>query len=193
MKKTLKFALLATLSTSALFAEKPVPVDCSKLSLSLKEEVSANQSLVLQIVDRAVRANSSCACEIVKVAIQATEADNKLIASIVEVAAVAAPEQLRIVAQCAVAVAPDSLEDVQAVMAKLDPGTGDGETASEKGGVDKQGLAKEELPNPLDFPKGGYGYSPNYPGGGLFGGTGGFGFTQVILIAGQPATNLDLP
>jgi len=166
MKTTFTMALLAVLGASVSFAEKTAAVDCVKLSTTIKTEVTENQSLVLEIVDRAVRANPSCACEIVKASIAASQADHKLIASIVEVAATAAPEQLRIVAQCAVAVAPDSLEDVQAVLAKLDPGTGDGETASAKGGVDKQPIA-EKTPNPLDFPvdPNGKGFSPNTPGG----------------------------
>jgi hypothetical protein len=201
MKTTLKFAVMAALSTGALFAETTVPVDCSKLSISLKEEISANQSLVLQIVERAVLTNPSCACEIVKASIQETKADSKLIASIVEVVGVAAPEQLRLAAQCAVAVAPDSLEDVQAVLAKLDPGTGDGVVESEKGGVDKGGIAKEKTPNPLDFPLAdgpqGVGFSPNSPGGfggpGGSGGPGGFGFFQPPSIGSNPGTNNDLP
>jgi hypothetical protein len=166
MKTTITFALLALFGAGVSFAEKPAPVDCVKLSLSIKSEVAENQSLVLEIVDRAVRANPSCACEIVKASIVASAADHKLIASIVEVAATAAPEQLRIVAQCAVAMAPDSLQDVQAVLAKLDPGTGDGATASAKGGVDKQPIA-EKTPNPLDFPvdPSGKGFTPNSPGG----------------------------
>ena len=132
MKTTLKIALLiAVCGTFAHGAESP-QIDCVKLSLKIKEELVANQSLVLQIVEKAVLANQDCACEIVKAAITATQADNKLIASIVEVAAVTAPEKMRLVAQCAVAVAPDSLVDVQAVLAKLDPGTGEGGTSGKE-------------------------------------------------------------
>jgi hypothetical protein len=166
MKTTITFAMLALFSAGVSFAEKPATVDCVKLSLSIKTEVTENQSLVLQIVDRAVRENPSCACEIVKASIAACNADHKLIASIVEVVATAAPEQMRLAAQCAVAMAPDALQDVQAVLAKLDPATGDGEKASAKGGVDKQPIA-EKMPNPLDFPvdPSGIGYTPNSPGG----------------------------
>jgi hypothetical protein len=166
MKTSITFAMLALFSAGVSFAEKPATVDCVKLSLSIKTEVTENQSLVLQIVDRAVRENPSCACEIVKTSIAACNADHKLIASIVEVVATAAPEQMRLAAQCAVAMAPDALQDVQAVLAKLDPSTGDGEKASAKGGVDKQPIA-EKMPNPLDFPvdPSGIGYTPNSPGG----------------------------
>lgn len=188
MKTTLKFATLAALSTGALFAEKPAPVDCQKVSVPFAEEVVAHQSLVLQLVDRAVRENPSCACEIVKAAIQATKADSKLIASIVEVAGVAAPEQLRTVAQCAVAVAPDSLEEVQAVLAKLDPGTGDGATVSEKGGVDKQPVAQEEAFNPLDFPTTGKGDTVTLLPGKTTGGSGGYSDLQPSLIGATGAT-----
>lgn len=193
MKTTLKFATLAALSTGALFAEKPAPVDCQKVSVPFAEEVVAHQSLVLQLVDRAVRENPSCACEIVKTAIKATKADNKLIASIVEVAAIAAPDQLRVVAQCAVAVAPDSLEEVQAVLAKLDPGTGDGVVASEKGGVDKQGVATtDDSPNPLDFPSTGKDDMVLLQPGLATGGTGNYVNLQPQQIGSNPATSNEL-
>ena len=133
MKTTLKFpALIAfcgALCVAFVHGVENPKVDCVKLSFEIKEEVAANQSLVLQIVEKAVLANRDCACEIVKSAITATRADNKLIASIVEVAAVTAPEKMYLVALCAVAVAPDSSVDVQAVLAKLDPGTGEGGTS----------------------------------------------------------------
>lgn len=166
MKTTFTFALLALFSAGVSFAETPAAVDCAKISSSIKAEVAENQSLVLQIVDRAVRENPSCACEIVKASIVASNADHKLIASIVEVVATAAPEQMRIAAQCAVAVAPDALQDVQAVLAKLDPATGDVAAESAKGGVDKQSIAPA-TPNPLDFPidPNGIGFSPHSPGG----------------------------
>ena len=194
MKTTLKFATLTALSTGALFAEKPVPVDCQKVSVPFAEEVVAHQSLVLQLVDRAVRENPSCACEIVKTAIKATKADNKLIASIVEVAAIAAPDQLRVVAQCAVAMAPDSLEEVQAVLAKLDPGTGDGVVASEKGGVDKEPVATEETPNPLDFPTTGKDKDVVlFPPGTTTGGTGNYVNLQPQQIGSNPGTPNEKP
>lgn len=132
MKTLLKLSLLASVCAASVHAADKPQVDCVKLSLSIKEEVAANQSLVLQIVEKAVLANQDCACEIVKSAITATQADNKLIASIVEVAAMAAPEKMRLIAQCAVAVAPDSLTDVQAVLAKLDPGTSNGGNSGEE-------------------------------------------------------------
>ncbi|MFM2170258.1 MAG: hypothetical protein RI957_487 [Verrucomicrobiota bacterium] len=144
--------LLAFATMVLSHADKAPSVECSKLISSIKAEVSANQSFVLQIVERAVRENPSCACEIVKTAIQSTNADSKLIASIIEVVALSAPEQLRLSAQCAVAVAPDSLEAVQAVLAKFDPATGNEEQRSAKGGVDKEPVEEEEMPNPLDFP-----------------------------------------
>jgi hypothetical protein len=191
MKSTLTFALLALSAAGFAYAEKTPAIDCLKLQTAIKTEVSANQSLVLQIVERAVRENPTCACEIVKASIQATDADAKLIASIVEVVGVAVPEQLRLAAQCAVAVAPDALLDVQAVLAKLDPATGDGATASEKGGVDKAPVAAaDDSPNPLDFPetgKAGYaGFGNNSPG---FSNTPLYGTTQIIISPPKkPAT-----
>lgn len=124
MKKTMKFALVATLFSFASVAAHAAEIDCVKLSFAIKQEVAANHSMVLQIVEKAVLANPGCACEIVKASISETQADVKMVAAIVEVAAKAAPEQMRVIAQCAVAVAPDSLAEVQLVLAKLDPGTG---------------------------------------------------------------------
>jgi hypothetical protein len=191
MKTTIQFAILSAVMTGTLFADKPVTdkpvtVDCLKISASVRDEISVNQSMVLQIVDRSIRLNPTCACEIVKAAILTSKADVKLVASIVEVAAVAAPDQLRIVAQCAVAVAPDSLEAVQAVLAKLDPGTGDGVVASEKGGVDKQPV--EEPPNVLDFPKDGNGNTVTFTPGARTGGSGSFEGFQPPHYGSAPAT-----
>jgi hypothetical protein len=188
MKTSFTFALLTLLSAGVSFAETPAAVDCAKISTSIKAEVAENQSLVLQIVDRAVRENPSCACEIVKASIVASNADHKLIASIVEVVATAAPDQMRIAAQCAVAVAPDALEDVQAVLAKLDPATGNGAADSAKGGVDKQPVAADKTPNPLDFPidPSGVGFSPHSPGGTLSNPL--FFGSQIIYISPPPAT-----
>ena len=158
MKTTLKFALLAAVCCASVHAADKPQVDCVKVSFSIKEEVASNQSLVLQIVEKAVLANQDCACEVVKSAITATQADNKLIASIVEVAAMAAPEKMRLIAQCAVAVAPDSLTDVQAVLAKLDPGTSNGgksgKEVTEKGGLEEDpSLAEDPELNPDGTPK----------------------------------------
>ena len=152
MKTTLKFALLAAVCCASVHAADKPQVDCVKVSFSIKEEVASNQSLVLQIVEKAVLANQDCACEVVKSAITATQADNKLIASIVEVAAMAAPEKMRLIAQCAVAVAPDSLTDVQAVLAKLDPGTSNGDKSG-KEVTEKGGLEEDPELNPDGTPK----------------------------------------
>lgn len=188
MKTTISFAMLALLGAGVSFAEKPATVDCVKLSLSIKTEVADNQSLVLQIVDRAVRENPSCACEIVKASIAASNADHKLIASIVEVVATAAPEQMRLAAQCAVAMAPDALQDVQAVLAKLDPATGDGATVSAKGGTDKEPIA-EKTPNPLDFPVDpeGVNFNPHSPPPSLWNNPLFYG-SQIIYISPPPAS-----
>ena len=92
------------------------------------------------VVQREVAASPSCSCEVVKAAIVATEADRELVGQIVETAVDAAPDKMRIIAQCAIAVAPDALSDVQAVIAKLDPQSG--ESFSSKGGFAKGGHSK---------------------------------------------------
>jgi hypothetical protein len=155
MKLTIKFALLSAIFSIAAPSAQAATINCDQLIASVKSDVAASRSQVLAIVEKAVSENSSCSCEIVKAAIVSSEADAVTIASIVEVVALSNPEQMRLVAQCAVAVAPDSLQKVQAVLAKLDPGTGDsglsGKETSAKSG--KEGTeAPEALPNPLDFP-----------------------------------------
>jgi hypothetical protein len=200
MKTTLKFALITSLFGFASVTSYAAEVDCAKLSFSIKEEVAANRSMVLQIVEKSVLANPTCACEIVKAAITTTEADVKLVTAIVEVAATAAPEQMRLIAQCAVAVVPDSLAEVQLVLAKLDPGTGDssssGKEVAEKGGMDKGGDVKTAAPqNVLDFPTNNeqviVGPSP-----GSNGGNGYFYFIgpyQLLQSGSTPASRNDIP
>ena len=163
MKKTIFYALFsAALGAIPAHAE----VDCIALSVSVKNSVAAEQSKVLEIVSKQVGAAPNCSCEIVKAAIEASKADAKMVASIVESAATAAPDQMRLISQCAVAVAPDALGEVQAVIAKLDPNSGEGgESAkSAKGGADNGEVAA--MPNPLDFPgQGPVGPTPGGPGG----------------------------
>ena len=172
MKTSLKFVTLA-LILGASFARAEQTVDCVKVSQSVTAEVTASQSQVLQIVEKFVKENPDCACEVVKASITAAKADVATVANIVEVAAIAAPEQMRLAAQCAIAVAPDAADAVQAVIAKLDPGTGDsglsGKEVSTKGGTEKGGTAPEQGANPLDFPTNGgpnkVGPTPGGPGG----------------------------
>jgi hypothetical protein len=158
MKHTARFALLGAvlgLLPGAALAD----VDCSKLSVTVKNAVAADQSAVLEIVQAQVSANTGCACEVVKVAIEATSADAATVAAIVETASTAAPEHMRLISQCAVAVAPDALPQVQAVLAKLDPNRG--ETSYSAKGSAKGGYTQEvaAIGNPLDFP----GQSPGQP------------------------------
>jgi hypothetical protein len=172
MKMTLRFALISAafglLSSSAAFAE----VDCAKLAQSVKAAVAADQSATLQTVEKEIGANPGCACEVVKAAIEGSKADAKLVAAIVETASTVAPEHMRLISQCAVAMAPDSLANVQAVLAKLDPNSG--ESAPKDQGA-KSGKAAAVVPpvasNPLDFPGSAYGTpqtvgpNPGGPGG----------------------------
>lgn len=137
---------LGSLSASAA-------VDCVQLSVSVKHAVAADRASVLEIVTKQINANPGCACEVVKAAVEGAQADATIVAAIVEAAAVAAPDQMRLIAQCAIAVAPDSLTKVQAVVAKLDPGKGEGGRSAKgaKGGAAEPASADN---NPLDFPEG---------------------------------------
>lgn len=200
MKQAIPYALLGLVMSGVSFAEEisatpaaqpsgaPAPEQvCFDTAATFRKEVAAQPSLVLQLVESALRVSPKCSCEIVKSAIEATQADIKLVASIVEVVAVTEPEQLRISAQCAIAVAPDAVEEVHAVLAKYDPATGESGLDSAKSSKSgKEGaepaVAEETLPNPLDFPGTGkdnaVSLSPNSPGG-----TSGWG----MGIAGNPA------
>ena len=127
------------------------------LSLTVKHDVAAEQSKVLEVVATQVSAAPGCSCEIVKAAIEGSNAKPATVAAIVETAITAAPEQMRLISQCAVAVAPDALPQVQAVLAKLDPNTGKSPGAhSSKDAKDAKAPAGEvaSMPNPLDFPQG---------------------------------------
>ena len=163
MKKTV-FSALLTASLGILPAM--AAVDCIDLSLSVKNAVSSDPSKVLELVSSEVGKAPNCACEVVKSAIESSKASTETVAAIVEAAATAAPDQMRLVSQCAVAVAPDALAAVQAVVAKLDPNSGD--ASSSKSSKDSKAPAGEvaTMPNPLDFPgQGPVGPTPGGPGG----------------------------
>jgi hypothetical protein len=134
---------------------------CEAIAVSVTRLIQQQPASILEIVEREVSANVGCACEIVKAAIRVSEADSKLVADIVEVAIMAAPETLRIVSQCAIAISPESLSEIQAVLAKLDPGSGDGGSGakSAKSAKSAKGeLASDiseqasSLTDPLDLP-----------------------------------------
>ncbi len=166
MKKTVHFALFsAALGVLSASAE----TDCVKLAQSIKLSVAAEQSRVLEIVAAEVAAAPSCACEVVKAAIEGSSADSQTVASIVEAASTAAPEHMRLISQCAVAMAPDALAQVQAVIAKLDPNSGESYDSS-KSSKSAKGAYIPDQPasgfNPLDFPgEGPVGPPPGSPGG----------------------------
>ncbi|MBN8457057.1 MAG: hypothetical protein J0M04_04370 [Verrucomicrobia bacterium] len=170
MKMTVRYALLSAtlgvLSSSAAFAE----ADCAKLTQAVKQAINSDPAAVLQVVEKQVSANPGCACEVVKAAIEGSNADAKLVASIVETAITSAPQHLRLISQCAVAVAPDALGNVQAVVAKLDPNSGESAPVKSSAKDAKGAPVKPPVAaNPLDFPGSGIGDPPvrvgNNPGG----------------------------
>ncbi len=162
MKTTLKlafFALAVSIAPAVLAAE----TDCYEVSELVTKQVTARPDMVLEVVGREVASHPGCSCEVVKAAIVASEAERSLVGQIVAVAIEAAPDRMRIIANCAIAVAPDALAEVQAVLARLEPQSGEGGSAKggyEKGGYEKGGYAKspkepivEPGPrNPLDGP-----------------------------------------
>ena len=130
-------------------------VDCIALSQSVMLEVSKDKSSALEIVSKQIAAAPTCACEVIKSAIKASEGDTKQVAAIVEVAITAAPDQMRLITQCAIATAPDAIADIQLVLAKLDPNSGDSATVSKSSKAPIKGTSEEVKDkewNPLDFP-----------------------------------------
>ncbi len=163
MKKTLHLAaILGITSISTLHSEeiaKPVspPVDpCIGIHPQVTSLVAGDPGRILEIVSTGVAANPSCSCEVVKAAIQQSKLEPKSVAAIVEAAILAAPEHMRTIAECAIAVAPEATAEVQAVVARLDPASGDSAGESAKSAKSAKGaLVPEEVAyvtNPLDFP-----------------------------------------
>lgn len=133
--------------------------DCQALSLSVEQRINLNAAKVLEIVEAEIGANPTCACEIVKASIKASAADVKLVVAIVETAITAAPDSMRMVAQCAIASMPESITEVQALLAKLDPNSGDSGAYSSKDYSAKSAKSAKvasidapEVANPLDRP-----------------------------------------
>jgi hypothetical protein len=128
--------------------------DCVAISQTVITGVSEDRSQVLEIVSKEIAAAPSCACEIVKSAIKSSKADDKTVAAIVGAAVTAAPAQMRLISQCAIAVAPDAAAEIQSVLAKLDPNSGDTEASAKSAKSAKEPEVAEEDWNPLDFPGG---------------------------------------
>lgn len=147
MKKTV---LLASFSAMLGMVPASAEIDCLQLSASVKAAVAAEQSKVLEIVSAEVAAAPACACEVVKAAIEGAGADTATVAAIVETAITASPENMRLISQCAIAVAPDALVEVQTLLAKLDPNSG--EAADSAKGAKAPVGEVAAMPNPLDFP-----------------------------------------
>ncbi len=131
--------------------------DCPSVVLSVEQRVKLDPSTVLEIVESEISANPNCACEIVKITITASGADVSLVGDITEVAITAAPQSMRMISQCAIAAKPEALSAVQAILAKLDPNSGDTYSSkSAKSGKDaKDSIASVVTPpekprNPLD-------------------------------------------
>jgi hypothetical protein len=145
-----KFLVFAASSSLLALAQASAETDCLQLSHYVKTAVSAEPSKLLQLVEEKVSENPTCACEVVKAAIEGAVAEPETVSAIVETAITAAPDQMRLIAQCAIAAAPDALTGVQAVLAKLDPNSGESGTSA-KGAKSPAGEVAA-MPNPLDFP-----------------------------------------
>ncbi len=137
--------------------------DCPAISLSVEQRIQLDVSKLLEIVEAEIGANPACACEIVKMAIKASDADVAKVVSIVETAIIAAPDSMRIISQCAIASLPESIAAVQALLAELDPNSGDAAADSSKSAKSGKESAKDAkgqvasivappIPNPLDLP-----------------------------------------
>ena len=144
----------------APIAANPEGADCKAIALSIDARIKLDVSKVLEIVESEVAANPTCACEIVKMAITASNADVAQVVAIVEVAINAAPDSMRIISQCAIATVPEAIAEVQALLAALDPNTGDGDGYSSKSAKSAKGAKDAEvasmvapaMENPLNRP-----------------------------------------
>lgn len=149
----MKYAIKYTLFVAALTLVIPAQaekIDRQQVYTNVKNNVSANPEMVLELVKKNVAKNQSCACEIVKAAIIASNADKNLVADIVEAAITSAPDKARLIGQCAVAVAPDALAEVQAMVVKY--GVVSAKTTSRDETSSYQD--DDEGGNPLNFPGG---------------------------------------
>ena len=151
---------------SAVYRESGKPekgADCLAVALSVEQRIRLDVAKVLEVVESEVGANPSCACEIVKTAIKASDADVAQVVAIVQTAITAAPDCMRIASQCAIATMPESVAAVQALLAKLDPNSGNLGARSSKSAKSaksaKEAPAVKPLPNPLDRPY----FPPIYP------------------------------
>ncbi len=130
--------------------------DASAIALSVEQRVKLDPSKVLEVVQSEVSANPAFACEIVKASIKASEADVKQVVAIVETAINASPENMRLISQCAIASMPESVAEVQALLAKLDPNSGDSDVYSSKSAKSAKSakvvIAPAVISNPLDLP-----------------------------------------
>lgn len=147
-------------------AKTTTPEKCPDIALAVTARINHDSSALLEIVQAETAANPSCACEIVKAAIQTTDGDVAQVLAIVETAGTAAPEHLRLISQCAIAAAPEALTEVQALLAKLDPGSGESGKSSKgaKAAVDAAQLKtpEKEGPTPLDLPPFHFGGAPPF-------------------------------
>lgn len=129
-------------------AESGGTTGCAAVALTVRQRVKLDPSAVLGIVGEEITTHNTCACEVVKAALTATGADAALASRIVEAAATAAPESMRLAAQCAIAAVPEALAEVQAVLARLDPGGGEGghSAKSSKGATSADALTPPRPP-----------------------------------------------
>lgn len=119
---------------------------CATVSLSVGQRIQLDPSDALEIVESEVSANPACACEIVKASIAATDADVAMVVSIVQASINAAPEHMRIISQCAIAALPESISQVQALLAAIDPNSGDTAVYSSKSAKSAQSAKSSKAP-----------------------------------------------
>ncbi len=128
--------------------------DSLAVSLSVEQQVKLDVAKVLEIVESEVTANPNLSCEIVKAAISASDADVPLVVSIVQTAINVAPDSMRMISQCAIASMPESITAVQALLAKIDPNSGDAQVYSSKSAKSAKSAKTATIvaatPNPLD-------------------------------------------
>jgi hypothetical protein len=144
MKTTVKFLLMSAafgMATAVVYGVEDID-RCKEIVDSVTEQVEADKSEVLNIVQKAVEKNEACAGDIVSAAIQTSGANAQTTGAIVQTAGNAAPGQMSNIIAAAVGANPNATGAINAAAATV------------QGGGTAPGGAPGGAPNALDGPGG---------------------------------------
>ncbi|MBG7607391.1 MAG: hypothetical protein IZT59_05100, partial [Verrucomicrobia bacterium] len=125
MKTTIKYLFL-TATFGMVTAHAQDDKKSEEIAASVKEQVEADQSEVLEIVNKAVSENKECADSIVVAAIQASQASNAMVGEIVQTAGNASPGQINNIISAAIGAAPGASGAINAAAQAVQAGSAAG-------------------------------------------------------------------